>query len=149
MFRFTPIRRHHTTVPHHVPDHLTLKPFHIPISLKTLSLSRAAWQHPAAISLMAGRRRCTSTHMRPTDLPRGLELKYNEQKRSCGTGSSQSERRRAVCQPNLQVQRISVQFSQGAQCYSKTSPSWLPVPPAPLLSKQKIQHGVRSPCGTV
>ena len=50
------------------------------------------------------------------------------------------ERRRAGCQSNLQVQRISVQFSQEAQCCSITSPSWLSLPPAPLLSKRKIQH---------
>ena len=95
----------------------------------------------AASPLTAGHRRCTATRLRPADLPRVFELKYNEMKSSSGTGSSQRGRRRAVCQPHLQVQRISVQFSQGAQRCSKTSPSWLLLPPAPLLSKRKIQHG--------
>ena len=74
-----------------VTDHLTFGLLHSPISQNhptPFFLSRPAWQYPGATALMAGRRRCTSTRMRPADLPRGFELK-----------------RRAVCQPNLQFQR--------------------------------------------
>ena len=42
-------------------------------------------------------------------------MKYNEKKSRSGTGSSQRERRCAVCQVNLQVQKKGVQFSQRAQ----------------------------------
>ena len=37
--------------------------------------------------------------MRPAELPRGFELKYNEKRSRSGTGSSQRERRRAASQP--------------------------------------------------
>ena len=61
--------RHHVTVPHHVTDHLTCELFHSPISLKTFRPSSSSavqlGSTPRATALMAGRRRCTSTRMRP------------------------------------------------------------------------------------
>ena len=104
-------------------------------------------RHHITVPRAAWHRRCTSTRVRPTDQPRDVEQKCNDKKSCSGTGSSQGERRRAVRQPNLQVHRVSGQFFRGAQCCSRTSPSWLPSPHAPSPSKRRTQSAEGSPCG--
>ena len=104
-------------------------------------LSRAAWQHPGGhrtdgwaspLHFHAHAAYRSATRFR-------AEVQREEEQQWDWVVPKRGE---ACSMPaNLQVQRTSVQFSQGAQCCSKTSPSWLPLPPAPLLSKRKIQHG--------
>ena len=125
IFRFTPVLRHHLSVPHHVINHHTREIFHSSSSLKnfpTLFSIPAAWQHPGASALMVGRHRRTSTRTRNStlaDVPRGFGLKCTEKKRS---GSAPKRRRRAACRPSLQDQRTSVQFCRGAPCCNKAVP---------------------------
>ena len=53
-----------------------------------------------------------------------------------------------MCQPNLQVQRISVQFSRGARCLvPQQNVTKLTAIATPLLSKTEDLAWEGSPCG--
>ena len=123
------------------PHHLTFKPFHRTISLKTVRPASSALRHGSTLEAsprIAGHRRSISTSMRksmPTEQPRSFEQRYTEKTSRSGSGSSQRRTRRAVHQLSLRAPTTSVQSFQGALCCSKAAavPNWQPWQPAPWL----------------
>ena len=94
-----------------------------PQNWSTCRSSSATWQHFGASALMAGHRRGTFAHMRPTEQPRSFALMYNEKTSrsgvipkkhaACGTSaeSAGSDDRRPVLQRGSVLQQSGTKLA--------------------------------------